>query len=75
VRSAAILFLACLALAGCGTNSSEQERRDAGVAYCQRLQREGLLLEPMSRCLREYEAITREPTPVKPRPSHFFDSR
>lgn len=62
-----------LALTGCGGRSA---RRDAGHTFCQRLQKAGALLEPMSQCLREYEQATREPTiTTEQRPSHFFDNQ
>lgn len=34
------------------------ERADAGRTYCTALQEKGLLLEPMSQCLAEYENAT-----------------
>jgi ABC-type glycerol-3-phosphate transport system substrate-binding protein len=60
LRSAAVA--ACLLLAGCGGSSNSNSDADvAGKTYCKALQRNGALLEPMSQCLREYAAATREP--------------
>lgn len=57
LASAAVLLL----FSGCG-NDGDQARKDAGKAYCQALQKSGGLLEPMSQCLDEYAAATREKT-------------
>ncbi len=48
-----------LVLAGCG--GDDDARSDAGKTYCETLQDQGALLEPMSQCLAEYEDATREP--------------
>ncbi len=50
-----------LVLAGCGGDSAEDKRSDAGKVYCETLQKNGILLEPMSQCLAEYDDATREP--------------
>lgn len=63
-RIAILATFASLALASCGGDSksdTEDARKDAGKTYCEKLQKEGALLEPMSQCLKEYDDATKEP--------------
>jgi hypothetical protein len=54
VSRALVLVVVLLAvLSGCGA-SDEDKARDAAARWCERLQADGLLLEPMSRCIGEY---------------------
>lgn len=68
--SAPVVLLVVLALvaslAGCGGESAEDKRDRAGREWCEGLQDRGLLFEPMSRCLDEYERATREPDAGQP---------
>ncbi len=60
VHSICLALLVAIGLAGCG-KSADDKRTDAGHTYCDRLQAKGLLLEPMSACLKEYADATKEP--------------
>lgn len=60
-----VLALAAAALTGCG-ESAEDKRDRAGREWCQSLQDRGLLFEPMSQCLDEYDRATREPGAGEP---------
>lgn len=54
-----VVLAVVIALAGCG-KAAEPEPASGAREWCESLQERGLLLEPMSRCLAEYEDATRE---------------
>jgi hypothetical protein len=58
------LVLVVCALVGCGSDAAPPRPAPAraGQAWCENLRARGLLLEPMSRCLNEYDEMA-DPAP------------
>jgi hypothetical protein len=55
-----VIVAAAVALAGCGSSQHAPPER-AGQQWCESLRDRGLLFEPMSRCLDEYDDAIRAP--------------